>query len=493
MKTEAVKAGYYETEFGKYPKIQILTIKELFEGKKPSIPLVDPTAFKKAKAEPGKQERLIYRPSYHNSNFGRRGRPWILRTRDTMPTTTTRTLNPLPFNVLEPKRFEDLVRQLVYDFRRWRMLEATGRTGSDEGFDARGFEITTDDDVGIDEGAQDGDDEPIPDRTADRIWLIQCKRERVIGPAKMRQYLDEIADDEARGLYGIIFAAACDFSKATRDELHKWCRTRGISEAHVWSKGEIEDQLFQPKNDHLLFAYFGISLQIRRRSARTSLRSMMTMKRKVMRHLGDKEDETKTVLLRDPEDEYYPLLGEGARENYHWSVSTFAGNDTGRLKIEWRRFYAFLDQDGIHWDCANIQNDSRMVDFEDAWLTQNERDERRRLNHEIHDFWYNQLPEDQQATYIVHGFFKYDEILEIDEKGDNAAPFPHVYVPFKDGKPAFSYVSGRLTVAGLRTGPNGKPLMTAPRRLYNPLLEHRIEKFPARFRVAARPSAYSIN
>jgi hypothetical protein len=59
MKTEAVKAGYYETEFGKYPKIQILTIKELFGGRKPAIPLVDPTAFKKTKTEPGKREWSI--------------------------------------------------------------------------------------------------------------------------------------------------------------------------------------------------------------------------------------------------------------------------------------------------------------------------------------------------------------------------------------------------------------------------------------------------
>jgi len=59
MKTEAVTAGYYETEFGKYPKIQILTITELFDGRKPEIPLVDPTVFKKAKAEPGKQERFL--------------------------------------------------------------------------------------------------------------------------------------------------------------------------------------------------------------------------------------------------------------------------------------------------------------------------------------------------------------------------------------------------------------------------------------------------
>jgi hypothetical protein len=60
MKTEAVRAGYYETEFGKYPRIQIVTIKELFGGKKLAIPLVDPTAFRKAQTEPrGKQERLL--------------------------------------------------------------------------------------------------------------------------------------------------------------------------------------------------------------------------------------------------------------------------------------------------------------------------------------------------------------------------------------------------------------------------------------------------
>ena len=60
MKTEAIKAGYYQTDFGKYPKIQILTIRELFEGKKPAIPLIDPTAFKKAQTEAtSKQEKLL--------------------------------------------------------------------------------------------------------------------------------------------------------------------------------------------------------------------------------------------------------------------------------------------------------------------------------------------------------------------------------------------------------------------------------------------------
>jgi hypothetical protein len=52
----------------------------------------------------------------------------------------SRTIGPLHFEDLEPHRFEDLVLRLIYDFRPWRELQATGRSGSDDGFDARGIE-----------------------------------------------------------------------------------------------------------------------------------------------------------------------------------------------------------------------------------------------------------------------------------------------------------------------------------------------------------------
>lgn len=58
-----------------------------------------------------------------------------------MKPTTARTLNRLPFGDLEPHRFEDLVRQLVYDLRRWKSLEATGRSGWDAGADIRAVEL----------------------------------------------------------------------------------------------------------------------------------------------------------------------------------------------------------------------------------------------------------------------------------------------------------------------------------------------------------------
>ena len=51
MRTAALRAGYYETEYGKFEKIQILTVEDLFDGKRPHMPWIDPSVFKKAKRE----------------------------------------------------------------------------------------------------------------------------------------------------------------------------------------------------------------------------------------------------------------------------------------------------------------------------------------------------------------------------------------------------------------------------------------------------------
>lgn len=61
MKTEAVKAGFYETpHHGKVPKLQILAIADLFAGKKTQIPFVDAASFKAAPREvTTKQEKLF--------------------------------------------------------------------------------------------------------------------------------------------------------------------------------------------------------------------------------------------------------------------------------------------------------------------------------------------------------------------------------------------------------------------------------------------------
>jgi hypothetical protein len=55
MKREAASAGFYESDWGKHPKLQILTIEELLGGKGIDMPAIRPggTTFKQApRAEP---------------------------------------------------------------------------------------------------------------------------------------------------------------------------------------------------------------------------------------------------------------------------------------------------------------------------------------------------------------------------------------------------------------------------------------------------------
>jgi adenine specific DNA methylase Mod len=60
MQTEAVKAGFYQTPYAKYPKIQILTIAELFSGQQANIPLVDPSVFRKAQKESVSEQNKLF-------------------------------------------------------------------------------------------------------------------------------------------------------------------------------------------------------------------------------------------------------------------------------------------------------------------------------------------------------------------------------------------------------------------------------------------------
>src|ERR1700738_5104043 len=103
----------------------------------------------------------------------------------------TKTLGPLHFEDLEPKRFEDLVRELIYDFKDWQSIEATGRGGSDDGFDIRAYERATSPDSSERDEAEPGEDDEAPHPMEGNLWMFQCKREAEIGPSKVAQIIDD--------------------------------------------------------------------------------------------------------------------------------------------------------------------------------------------------------------------------------------------------------------------------------------------------------------
>ena len=338
---------------------------------------------------------------------------------------TTRTLGPLHFEDLEPHRFEDLVRQLIYDFRPWRQLEATGRAGSDKSFDVRGWEIVRGESAPESVERDDDDQETyLPETESDRVWLIQCKRERSIGPTKLIGYLDAIPEAERPQLYGLIFVAACDFSKQARDGFRAKAREFGVAEAHLWGKGEIEDMLFQPKNDHLLFAYFGISLQVRRRTLKTEVRAKLATKRTALKRLNPNEP----VLIRDASDDRYPRLDKNGADRLsrgRWEVMKFDDCKSDGLHIAHRRHFAFLDDDGEHWDYAECMNDARPNRHNDPWREDDD-DQLEDGRSEAMDLW-NSFPEQNRAWYELFLVLPYENVLAIDEKGDEWFQHPQIY------------------------------------------------------------------
>lgn len=345
---------------------------------------------------------------------------------------TTRTIGPLHFEDLDPKRFEDLVRQLAYEFKPWRRLEATGRSGSDDGFDARGYEIVAKEaqSSSLEDGELSDEQSSPNEGIDDRLWLIQCKRERTIGPKALIKYLDDTVLGPSEKLHGLVFTAACDFSKKARDDFAEKCREMKLEEWHLWGKAELEDRLFRPENDHLLFAYFGISLSIRRRSQRADLRARLGMKRKANRILKDQSHAS--LLLRSPDATEYPYIDDltDFKQNPLWMVWPYRGMSHGGLEFCVQRYFAYLSDDGKSWDAAMAVNDARSSEHDDPWLGEDRSDEKRQA---VYEFW-SKIPEPNRAWLEVVGLVPFDDILDIDDLGDEYVQAPHVYVPFASGR-----------------------------------------------------------
>jgi hypothetical protein len=386
-------------------------------------------------------------------------------------TRTSRTIGPLHFEDLEPKRFEDLIRQLAYDFRVWRRLEATGRAGCDGGFDARGLEIVPDGDTPELEDDGGDADQRLTSTASDRLWLIQCKREKSIGPKQLAAYLKDIQLQQGETLHGIIFAAACDFSKKAHDTFTTACRSLGIQECYLWGKAALEDMLFQPKNDHLLFAYFGFSLSIRQRNLQSTLRRDIATKKRLNGVVERLREHTghEILIIRNAFGDIYPNNPKRAArfDATHWRICPFEELSHKGLVIEFAAYLAFTD--GEAWDAADQDRLHRShLHLSRMWQGREDDADYDGVN----TLWQG-FPQANRAWLRVLGVIPYDRILGIDDIGDDYFALPHVYCRY-EGRFPFTDTYGRL-----------EPIAGMDKRWVTVDDKHRVVKFPPQFR---RPS-----
>lgn len=329
----------------------------------------------------------------------------------------SKTVNPLHFEDLEPHRFEDLIRQLAHGYREWLDLDATGRLGKDDGLDIRGIEsVRRDNSPIVDDGSEPDDPDDVEEARLPetRVWRIQCKRYKKITPQLMRTIVHEVVPHRDNAPYGLIVAAACDVTAATINAFHDEAAKLAVAEHHLWLKANIEDLLFAPEHDHLLFAYFNLSLATRRRSNLQELRAYIAVKRKLLRAFQIKSVTERfhaDVLIRDIDNDVdYPWEPEGHinERRRSWFEAIISGIDYFGLRVQERESFGWVRLDGS-WD---ILPDALYAEHYE----------------EIHAL----IPEGERAWLAVNTYIPVGAILEVDPMGTPMHPYPHLFSRYYD-------------------------------------------------------------
>jgi hypothetical protein len=337
--------------------------------------------------------------------------------------TVTRTFAPIHSEDLDPHRFEDLIRELIYDFRDWQSIEATGRAGSDDGFDIRAFVK-----VPVQEQS-DEEEEPVEARHPmdGPRWMIQGKREKTLTPADVKKILADV--DAKDPPYGYILAASAVFSKRSYDLFRDELRKKGVMEFYLWGRPELEDMLHLPKNDRILFTFFGISLVSRRRSRTAETRSAVTTKNKLYRVLGDPQSmHERNVLIRDIADDHYPYKGDypDFDKKPRWVERVVSCHHPNGLLIRSREFFAYVDRRKKEWDYT--QHADALVFRRDV-LTDDERQQQLKKETEVRNIL-KFLPRTHQGIFEIEGMLAYADILVVDPEGDAHHHHPYLYAEF---------------------------------------------------------------
>lgn len=349
----------------------------------------------------------------------------------------SKTYNPIHFEDLDPHRFEDLIRELIYDFKDWQSIEATGRSGGDDGFDIRAYEK-----VEVISQTENSKNEVVEEihPMEGNLWMIQGKREKEIGPKKLKEYMDDV--DEKNPPYGYVLAASANFSKKAYDVFREELRKKGVMEFYLWSKSELEDMLHLPKNDRILFTFFGYSLVSKRRSRTTEIRSAVNMKNKIYRALGDGQDFHKSVLIRDIKDTHYPYKDQykDFEKKPRWKEYIACDYHPLGLWCHSHKYLAYVDNEKKQWDFT------KEVDLvfrqKESNEEQKERIEKQELVNSVWEFF----PRSKQGYFIIDCIVEYNDILLVDDKGDVLYKFPHLYVDFVGDNGPFAGAINNLKI-----------------------------------------------
>jgi len=276
--------------------------------------------------------------------------------------------------------------------------------------------------------------------------MIQGKREKEIGPKRVQAIVAEA--DIKTPPYGYILAASANFSKESYDIFREELRKKGVMEFYLWGKAELEDMLYLPKNDRLLFTFFGISLVSKRRSRVTELRAGVITKNKLYKILGDNYHFNTPILVRDLKDIKYPYKDDYTDFDKYPRWKEYIAFEHHPLGIlcHCHEYYAYIDYDKKEFDFT------KLFDLTTNYHVIELDPEKRRIESEKHeltlDTW-NFIPNCNKGYITIDGLIKYSDILLVDSIGDISHKCAHIYVDYnKNDDPFAGYIKTFRIIGG---------------------------------------------
>jgi len=266
-------------------------------------------------------------------------------------------------------------------------------------------------------------------------WQIQCKRYAELGPKKIKEIIEEDID-VTDVPYGYILAAPCVFSKKAYDAFRTVLAGKEVLEFYLWGRAELEMMLYQPKNDRILFTFFGISLASKRRTKTAEIKLSVANKNKLFRILGSDQMIYRQILIRDIQDTHYPDQKAYAdfQVRPRWTQYEAIRYSVHGLFFLVHEYFAFWDKRAKTWDYSTSYD---FVGLEDK--TNPEADDPnyyRQPDKELTAFW-ESLSFQNQAKYKMYGLLRFEDMLLIDDKGDYLYECPQIYADFKQGSGPF--------------------------------------------------------
>jgi len=307
-----------------------------------------------------------------------------------------RTYHELPFNTLDPARFETLILAIVYRMTRWEDIRHFGESGGDDGIDISAIETLENEKI--------------------RTWHFQCKRYKKINVAQMRKIIDSYTEKNATLPDKYVLVIGCGVSKKADDDFKKYAMSKGLQSVIIWTKSEIEAMLYADYHD-LLFAYFGISLSSQRNNSVTSLRRNIALKKRMRKDFID------TDKIREAREKNNSSLKFVSRKIIMHSIDDRSypngAEDDSEVRQRWCGVapYDFYHNGLVVYDQGGAQK-----------ILVHGRDEE------------GSIVRTEEVTAAVLGYIPYSNIIDYDIDGDEYYQCPHIYCDYTNTVDPYEYV-----------------------------------------------------